>query len=63
MTTKINGIAAWIALAIGAPALAHGASFFSNTTGKFASASVAVDAAGGMHMAYVDYIPLAEGLQ
>jgi hypothetical protein len=60
VTKEINGIGACIALTICTSALTHGASFFSNTGSKVASAAVAVDTAGGMHMAYVDYVPLAE---
>ena len=57
----INGFIA--AVMIGAPAALHGQGFFAEAVKKNATAAVAVDGSGGMHMAYIDYVPLIDNPQ
>jgi hypothetical protein len=58
--TRLHITAALAVALLGTPIYLTATNFFPNAAKKNASAAVAMDGAGGMHMAYVDYVPVAE---
>jgi hypothetical protein len=58
--TRWNIMAAFVGLLIAIPAAFADSGFFIDANKKTASAATAIDSNGGMHMAYVDALPVAD---